>query len=1074
MVVVTTPLLSSFQVGSKRFTALRVVSQTCAKNVSSWRLNNCLSFFFDHLSVSIHSSLFSLTFHPLPHPPISKPFPCSFALSPPMSRLTSARSMLLLLSDSDPAIQSFALRRLNAVVDEQWYEIPSHLRALEAIVDSVPAGTVCGTDDRSKRAALLASRVYFHLGQYQDSINFALRAGNFFTEMPRCEYCDTIFSRIIDLYVQKREAGEEVDSRATAIFNHVASTWTGTEGSAAALLSAREVVGFTLRARREDLLQSVLVNHVSLTKSSTLLSYALAAAKQHVRDIHFRIRILRIIVKIYADMGNESIHSDDYTNVIDCVLLLNDSPALATIIADLIRRDKQAAALQVAFDVADAAGHEFVSMMIECLVREFPLAEGSSSAPTGSSAAAVPATGDAAADASGSTSNATTDRVKDVIAVLRGDVSRQLFLKFLYSQCKADIHILNRIKRAVRPSVLHTATVMSAALMYAGTTIDGFYRDNLPWLGKAKDWCRFTTVASVGALHRGHSEEAMNVLQAYLPTQNNVGPMPFQESGSLMALGLIQAGNGIGRGSHEHVTYLMNALSTYHDNDIMLHGAALGFGLAAMASRKDEFTDLLMPHLMTAQAPGGEAVATSIGLIMMGSASVRLAGDLLNTAHERNQKEKVIRGIGMAIALIFLGKERMADETIASMSEDQDPWIRVGATWVLALAYAGTSDPNAIARLLEIAVRDVNDDVRRSAIQHLGFVTLKDIERCVSMTKTFSDSYNPHVRYGVTMALAIAGAGTANVKAVEILWTLKDDTCDFVRQGAFIALGMLLVQHTQASCSRVADFRAIIQSKTSDNKTDTATKFGCILAAGLIDAGGRNVTYALHRSGHVSAKAVTGAFLFSQYWYWFPNAIYLTLAMQPSCVILLNERLGMPSAKIQSNSAPSRFAVPVSVLEAKKESKAQGTKLAVLSTTQKEQAEKELRRRQSSTVLDTSAPHTPTTATAPQDEIPLHTATATTDAAAPATPVAPEPSFEQLSNPARVTVVQLATTQFIATATDADSGAPPSRYRPLRSRPSLGVNMLVDTTPQAPEDLVNVDLKDRTDIVKPPAPFDWP
>ena len=116
------------------------------------------------------------------------------------------------------------------------------------------------------------------------------------------------------------------------------------------------------------------------------------------------------------------------------------------------------------------------------------------------------------------------------------------------------------------------------------------------------------------------------------------------------------------------------------------------------------------------------------------------------------------------------------------------------------------------------------------------------------------------------------------------------------------------------------DFRALYAKVIGDKHDDVMAKFGAILAQGIIDAGGRNVTVSLQsRTGHTNMMAVVGMQVFVQYWYWFPLAHFLSLAFTPSCLIGLNANLDMPAVKFVSNSRPSTYGYPAPLEEKKKE-----------------------------------------------------------------------------------------------------------------------------------------------------------
>lgn len=108
-------------------------------------------------------------------------------------------------------------------------------------------------------------------------------------------------------------------------------------------------------------------------------------------------------------------------------------------------------------------------------------------------------------------------------------------------------------------------------------------------------------------------------------------------------------------------------------------------------------------------------------------------------------------------------------------------------------------------------------------------------------------------------------------------------------------------------------------------------KYGAILAQGIIDAGGRNVTVSLQsRTGHTNLQAVVGMLVFTQYWYWFPLAHCLSLAFTPTCVLGLNSDLKMPKFEMKSAAKPSVYAYPAP-LEEKKAEEREKVATAVLS-----------------------------------------------------------------------------------------------------------------------------------------------
>lgn len=121
------------------------------------------------------------------------------------------------------------------------------------------------------------------------------------------------------------------------------------------------------------------------------------------------------------------------------------------------------------------------------------------------------------------------------------------------------------------------------------------------------------------------------------------------------------------------------------------------------------------------------------------------------------------------------GKEETADELIEQMTRSKDAIMRYGGMFTIGCAYAGTSNSLAIKKLLNFAVSDVSDDVKRAALTNLGFLLFRNPKSVPETVKHLADSYNPHLRYGAAMAVGIGCAGSGLTEALKLLAPLTND-----------------------------------------------------------------------------------------------------------------------------------------------------------------------------------------------------------------------------------------------------------------------------------------------------------
>ncbi|KAI7871307.1 armadillo-type protein [Spinellus fusiger] len=895
-----------------------------------------------------------------------------------MTTLTSASGIVSLLDEQQPDLQVYALQQLNGLVNEFWAEISDSVAKIEILYEdtSFPERAL---------AALVTSKIYYYLGELDDSLTFALGAGQSFDLIDTSEYVETIISKCIDKYILLRTTKNEseIDPRLQAIVERMFHRCIDDE-------EYEQAIGIALESHRLDVVEAI----VKKGPANKLLSYVLEVCMTLVQNLEFRNQVLRLLVTLY-----QTLEEPDYVSVSQCLVHLNDATKCASILQSLVVKEEELMAYQIAFDLEENATQEFLSKVSKALPED---------------------------DAPGSEDVNMTDKpFQKIRSILSGEESIRLHLEFLYRNNHTDLMILKATKTALEPrnSIFHSAVTFSNAFMHAGTTSDEFLRQNLEWLSRATNWSKFSATAALGVIHKGQLEQSMNLLAPYLPQEGVASTSAYSEGGSLYALGLINANHG-----SDILDYIKNALRDAV-GEVIQHGACLGLGVAGMATADEGIYSELKNTLFSDSAVAGEAAGLAMGLVMLGTASQEAIEEMLQYAHE-TQHEKIIRGLAVGISLIMYGKEEQADVLIQQLLDDKDPILRYGGIYTIAMAYSGTGNNKAIRKLLHVAVSDVNDDVRRAAVTALGFILLRNSQQVPRIVQLLSESYNPHVRYGASLALGISCAGTGYLDALELLEPMAKDPVDFVRQGALIAQAMILVQQTENTNPKVAGVRKQYEKIISDKHDDPMARFGATLAQGIIDAGGRNVTISLvSPSGHAKMPAIIGMAVFTQFWYWHPLTHMLSLAFTPTAVIGLNSNLQTPKLEFISNVKPSLFAYPPA-LKPPSAAVVEKVATAVLSTTAKAKARAKKNEKEKGDPIDVD-----------KESIKEEKKE---DAKEERKKKKKEENFMVLDNMARVMPAQL---KHISLKED-------SRYVPVKKNVVGGIVMLVDKRPSEEEDLI--------------------
>ncbi|TMW89675.1 hypothetical protein EJD97_016822 [Solanum chilense] len=956
--------------------------------------------------------------------------------------VSSAGGLLAMLNESHPQLKLHALSNLNAFVDYFWPEISSSVALIESLYEDEEFA-------QRQLAALVASKVFYHLGEHDDSLSYALGAGPLFDVNEESDYVHTVLAKALDKYASHKTKAAESNDEAVKVDPRLEAIVERMLEKCIVDRKYQQAIGMAIECRRLDKVAEAIVRSDNVDAT---LAYCSNVSHNFVSRRVYRSEVLRLLVEVY-----EGTPSPNYLSMCQWLMFLDKPENVASILEKLLRsenKDDALLAFQIAFDLVENEHQAFLLNVRDRL--SSPEVQPSEPAEPNTAR-----TGDATAaeDVQMAEENQPlietrvdpqeaiyAERLGKIKGILSGETSIKLTLQFLYSHNKSDLLILKTIKQSVemRNSVCHSATIYANAIMHAGTTVDTFLRENLDWLSRATNWAKFSATAGLGVIHCGHLQQGRSLMAPYLPQgAAGGGGSPYSEGGALYALGLIHANHG------EGIKQFLRESLRSTNVEVIQHGACLGLGLAALGTADEDIYDDIKTVLYTDSAVAGEAAGIGMGLLMVGTASEK-AGEMLAYAHE-TQHEKIIRGLALGIALTVYGREEEADTLIEQMTRDQDPILRYGGMYALAMAYRGTANNKAIRQLLHFAVSDVSDDVRRTAVLALGFVMYSEPEQMPRIVSLLSESYNPHVRYGAALAVGISCAGTGLSEAISLLEPLTSDVVDFVRQGALIAMAMVMVQISEASDSRVGAFRRQLEKIILDKHEDTMSKMGAILASGILDAGGRNVTIKLlSKSKHDKITAVVGLAVFSQFWYWYPLIYFVSLAFSPTALIGLNYDLKVPKFDFVSQAKPSLFEYPKPTTVATTSS-AVKLPTAVLSTSVRAKARASKKEAEKANAEKASGASTSAATTSDKGK----STSKDGESMQVDTPAEkknePEPSFEILTNPARVVPTQEKYIKFLEE----------SRYLPIKSS-SSGFVLLKDLRPDEPEVLALTDTPSST------------
>ena len=149
------------------------------------------------------------------------------------------------------------------MVDQQWSEISNDITEIEALYDDV------SFPDR-RLAAIVASKVYYNLGEYQLAVKYALAAGEYLNIDEQSQYVETIVSQSIEMYIEF--ASSNYESEPVEIDPHLVSIFERMLKKCVSSGEYKLALGIALESYRLDVVEKLLTSQDTSTNALKLLS----------------------------------------------------------------------------------------------------------------------------------------------------------------------------------------------------------------------------------------------------------------------------------------------------------------------------------------------------------------------------------------------------------------------------------------------------------------------------------------------------------------------------------------------------------------------------------------------------------------------------------------------------------------------------------------------------------------------------------------------------------------------------------------------------------------------------------
>lgn len=774
-------------------------------------------------------------------------------------------------------IRELSIRSLLTTVDRNWPEISKHVQIIEDIAKQTSSET-------SEMSYFLLSKVYYHLEDYQKSLSYALQAGDKFNTEEESDFVGAMMNTCIAEYKKAMQAST-VSSLPPKIVDIVQSIF----NKAKLRKEYEKLLGLALTCRRLDIIKNCVEE---CSNQSLLMSRLMKIIQTTEMEGNMKESVIDLMINLYQSQNQVFM-------VFQCLVVAKNYSRVAELLVFLLDKYPEAS-YQMAYDVYSLSNTS-VSQQICRNLSNF---------------------------LKSSISDDSKVHLAKLIKIVDGTESNKLYREFLLRRSHSDEQLLSKL---TDNAAFSDEPNIQSALFFTNSLVNIANTNSIlatcpPWVKQVKHWNKCYITSALGIPYLYTPEKYPDLMDKYL-----LGTSAEEKAGSRLSYGIVCMGQPHLVKS-DILTDITDTVTNGSQDEMLVHACSLALGLIYTGSSNATVVESLI-NVISDQPLSGMAAGIAIGLVLVEGEpedSQILIASQLRPLVQETKHDKIAFGVSLGIALSLYGTRTEGLNVALSLLGDHNAYCRMAGALGLGLAFCGYSSHTVtIQRLLSVISGDVSDFVQRAAVYALGFVFVNSPNEMLPFARLLLASHSAHVRYSTALISGIICAGSGSHELLSLMMPLLDETEDFVVQGASIGCACLLMQCNEELVPEMPKFRAklmrILEAKNTMNLSKDHSllgRQGAMLAAGLLDAGGRNCTLSLVSPlGTLRRDCILSVAIAINFWEWFGLFNVMAKALTPTAVlgIDLDHQLRR-SFIVDCNCAPIRFDyVQPTELKSKKE-----------------------------------------------------------------------------------------------------------------------------------------------------------